>query len=69
MSAVWKAGWNMEARSFQKNKDEAGRQLIFVAPPSTSTLIQPIISRGRWLNTGDENAIVVGNQILDIFPT
>jgi putative ABC transport system permease protein len=51
-----------------ENKDEAGRQIFFVAPPSSSTLIDPIISGGRWLETGDENAIVVGNQILNIFP-
>ena len=51
-----------------ENKDEAGRQIAFFAPPSTSTLIDPIISAGRWLETGDENAIVVGNQLLNIFP-
>ncbi|MBE0681512.1 MAG: ABC transporter permease [Anaerolineales bacterium] len=51
-----------------ENKDEAGRQIMFVAPPSNSTLIDPIISAGRWLTTGDENAIVVGNQIQSIFP-
>ena len=51
-----------------ENKDEAGRQIVFVAPPSTSTLIDPIISAGRWLEIGDENAVVVGNQILNIFP-
>jgi len=51
-----------------ENKEEAGRQIMFVAPPSTSTLIQPIIASGRWLTTSDENAVVVGNQILDMFP-
>jgi len=51
-----------------ENKDEAGRQVAFFAPPSTSTLIDPIISGGRWLKPGDENAIVVGNQLLNILP-
>jgi putative ABC transport system permease protein len=50
------------------NKDQAGTQILFVAPPSTSTLIDPIISAGRWLTTGDENAIVIGNHLLNIFP-
>jgi putative ABC transport system permease protein len=41
---------------------------MFVAPPSTSTLIDPIITTGRWLQPGDENAIVIGNHLLQIFP-
>ena len=49
-------------------KDEAGTQIVFMAPPSTSTLIDPIITAGRWLTTGDENAIVIGNHLLNIFP-
>lgn len=51
-----------------ENKDEAGRQVAFFAPPSSSTLIDPIISKGRWLEPGDENAIVVDNQLVDIIP-
>lgn len=51
-----------------ENKAEAGTQIVFIAPPSTSTLIDPVITSGRWLTTGDENAIVVGNHLLNIFP-
>lgn len=50
------------------NKDDPGRQIMFLAPPSPSALIDPTISGGRWLEAGDENAIVVGNVLLDIFP-
>jgi putative ABC transport system permease protein len=49
-------------------KDKAGTQVVFMAPPSTSTLIDPVITAGRWLTTGDENAIVIGNHLLNIFP-
>ena len=49
-------------------KDAAGTQVVFIAPPSTSTLIDPVITAGRWLTTGDENAIVIGNHLLNIFP-
>jgi len=48
--------------------DEAGQQIQFVAPPSTSTLIDPIITAGRWLQPGDENAVVIGNHLLNMFP-
>jgi putative ABC transport system permease protein len=51
-----------------ENKDEAGTQVAFIAPPSTSTLIDPVITAGRWLTTGDENAIVIGNHLVNIFP-
>jgi putative ABC transport system permease protein len=51
-----------------ENEDEAGTQIVIVAPPSTSTLINPVITAGRWLTTGDENAIVIGNHLLAIFP-
>ncbi|MFN2119915.1 MAG: ABC transporter permease, partial [Anaerolineales bacterium] len=48
--------------------EETGRQIVFVAPPSNSKLIDPVITRGRWLQAGDENAIVIGNHLLNIFP-
>lgn len=50
------------------NEEDAGTQILFVAPPATSTLIDPVITAGRWLTAGDENAIVIGNHLLNIFP-
>jgi putative ABC transport system permease protein len=51
-----------------EDKEAAGTQIMFVAPPSTSTLIKPVITAGRWLKTGDENAIVIGNHLRNMFP-
>ena len=62
-------GWTEYAGTLvSEQKDGAGTQILFVAPPSTSTLIDPVITAGRWLTTGDENAIVIGNHLLNIFP-
>jgi putative ABC transport system permease protein len=61
-------GWIEIPGTLISDKDTAGTQILFVAPPSTSTLIDPIITAGRWLTTGDENAIVIGNHLLNIFP-
>jgi putative ABC transport system permease protein len=62
-------GWTEYAGTLVSDKkDGAGTQILFVAPPSTSTLIDPVITAGRWLTTGDENAIVIGNHLLNIFP-
>jgi putative ABC transport system permease protein len=51
-----------------EDEDQSGTQILFVAPPSNSTLIDPIITSGRWLEEGDENAIVIGNHLLNMFP-
>ncbi len=61
-------GWLEYPGTLKMGDAEAGTQILFVAPPSTSTLIDPIITAGRWLETGDENAIVIGNHLLNIFP-
>jgi putative ABC transport system permease protein len=61
-------GWTEYPGTLVMNKDDTGTQILFVAPPSTSTLIDPILIAGRWLKTGDENAVVVGRQILKVYP-
>jgi len=61
-------GWTEYPGTLISDEESAGTQIVFVAPPSTSTLIDPVITSGRWLTTGDENAIVVGNHLLNIFP-
>ena len=61
-------GWAEVSGTLISDKDEAGKQIQFVAPPSTSTLIDPVLLSGRWLKTGDENAIVIGNNMLKLYP-
>lgn len=61
-------GWLEYPGTLITDDKEAGTQILFVAPPSNSTLIDPIITSGRWLTPGDENAIVIGNHLLRVFP-
>jgi len=61
-------GWTEFPGTLKMDDESAGTQIMFVAPSSTSTLIDPVITAGRWLETGDENAIVIGNHLLNIFP-
>ena len=61
-------GWLEYPATFISDAKGAGSQIVFVAPPSDSTLIDPIITSGRWLTAGDENAIVIGNHLLQRFP-
>lgn len=62
-------GWlDYPGKLISENNDDAGRQIMFSAPPSDSALIDLVVSSGRWLEAGDENAIVIANQMLDILP-
>jgi putative ABC transport system permease protein len=61
-------GWLEYPGTLTTKGEKTGRQILFVAPPSNSTLIKPVMTAGRWLTTGDENAIVIGNHLLKIFP-
>ena len=38
--------------------------VVFLAPPAGSTLVQPLLSEGRWLLPSDTNAVVVGPHLL-----
>jgi putative ABC transport system permease protein len=61
-------GWGQAGGTLIRNRQAAGTQIVFEAPPSNSTLIQPKITSGRWLEPGDENAVVIGNHLTTIFP-
>jgi putative ABC transport system permease protein len=61
-------GWLEYTGTLKMGEEQAGTQILFVAPPAASKLIDPIITSGRWLEPGDENAIVIGNHLLNIFP-
>ena len=61
-------GWTFYLGTLVMNKEDAGTQMQFIAPPSTSTLIDPILIAGRWLKTGDENAVVIGKEVLKVYP-
>ncbi|HEX5809513.1 MAG TPA: FtsX-like permease family protein [Anaerolineales bacterium] len=61
-------GWTEVEGTLITSRETVGRQIMFVAPPSTSTLIDPLIIAGRWLKTGDENAVVIGNHLLTEYP-
>ncbi len=61
-------GWLEFPGTLEVPGEETGRQILFVAPPSSSTLIDPVIAEGRWLTSADQNAIVVGNHFLAMMP-
>ena len=46
----------------------AADNTIILAPPVESTLVEPMLIAGRWLQPGDEKAITVSESILAKFP-
>jgi putative ABC transport system permease protein len=56
------------AQLLNPQDQKTSTQVMMIAPPSTSTMIQPSMTGGRWLVQGDENAIVVGNHLLKVRP-
>jgi putative ABC transport system permease protein len=61
-------GWLEYSGTLVRKQDETETEVGFIAPPSTSTLIRPILTSGRWLKPGDENAIAVSNDLIKRFP-
>ncbi len=61
-------GWTFYIGTLIRKKEDVGTQVQLIAPPSNSTLIDPVMNAGRWLRKGDENAIVIGNHLLKIYP-
>jgi putative ABC transport system permease protein len=45
-----------------------GSDLLLIAPPPASTMIEPILLEGRWLQPGDETAVVINTDVLQDEP-
>ncbi len=61
-------GWMMFGGEIISADETTANELTLVAPPADSTLIEPLLSSGRWLMPGDENAVVIGNHLLSVRP-
>lgn len=61
-------GWMILNGEIVSADGKTANELALVAPPSDSALIQPIMTDGRWVMPGDENAVVVGNHLLSVRP-
>ncbi len=49
-------------------EDEASKNVIILAPPIDTKMVQPKIVQGRWLTAGDESALVVNTEVLKDVP-
>jgi len=61
-------GWDLQSGELLAPGGQSSLNITIFAPPNDSTLIDPVITSGRWLLPGDENAIVIGNHVTRQFP-
>ena len=65
--AAWE-GWGFSSAQALKADGKTSDEVIMIAPPNGSKLIEPVLTSGRWLTPGDENALVVGNSFIKLRP-
>ncbi|HEX9019336.1 MAG TPA: FtsX-like permease family protein, partial [Anaerolineaceae bacterium] len=61
-------GWAFARCELLLDNDKAGDAVQLLGPPVTSTLIQPILIKGRWIQSGDQDAIVLSERFMTRFP-
>lgn len=52
-------GWGGARAQIVRSDGSPGESIQVLAPPAASTLIEPILLDGRWIQPGDENAVVL----------
>ncbi len=61
-------GWAAMAGVLQKPDGTAGESVNLLGPPSASTLVDPVVLEGRWIQPGDKAVIVVNERFRETFP-
>jgi len=61
-------GWLVDTSNVLQ-EDGLNSDLVHLfAPPAGSTMVNPVMTAGRWLEPGDERAIVIDNHFTDLRP-
>ena len=61
-------GWASARSELIAADGSAGENVQLLAPPAGSQLVEPILLAGRWLQPGDQNAIVLNEEFMSRFP-
>lgn len=57
------------AASEMYQAEQVGESVQFLAPPSGSKLVTPVMITGRWIEPGDENAVALNETFLARYPS
>jgi putative ABC transport system permease protein len=61
-------GWGTASAEMVLPDGSVGENVHILAPPTGSGLIEPVLLSGRWLQPGDQNAIVLSELFISRFP-
>lgn len=61
-------GWGGARVELVREDGAAGDAVMLLAPPSGTTLLEPIVLEGRWLVGEDQKAIVLSELFLEKYP-
>lgn len=61
-------GWAQSRCELVLDDGSIGDSIQLLAPPNNSRLIEPILISGRWIQPGDQNAIVLSERFQSRFP-
>jgi putative ABC transport system permease protein len=61
-------GWSLARTELVNPDGTVGRSVSLLAPPAGSPLVEPILLKGRWIEPGDRNAIVLNELFMEEFP-
>jgi len=56
--------WGFASARRQLDPQTEGTPFTLIAPPAETTMLKPILRRGRWLQSTDEDAVVVNTDLL-----
>jgi putative ABC transport system permease protein len=61
-------GWAATAGELILPDGSTGESTSILAPPADSKLVEPILTKGRWVQPGDVNAIAVNERFTEAYP-
>jgi putative ABC transport system permease protein len=56
--------WGMSPTRRLRVDGTASKELLLVAPGAETKMLQPVLLQGRWLDSQDENALVINTDLL-----
>jgi putative ABC transport system permease protein len=61
-------GWAGARAEMVMADGTSGESVSLLAPPANSDLVKPIMLQGRWIEQGDQNAIVLNDLFMSEYP-